>query len=416
MISKNLIRSLAILFIAVIEILHSARAGELNVVWMGWPEEYVAPLMKGFQSANPDVQLKIERIPFVQIMQTLEVRLSARESTPDIFMCDGSLTSSYAARGHALDLSSVIDRNRLTPSAASQASFDGKIYSAPFGSSSQQLYYNKDLFKAAGIEPPSADPSKRWTWEKVVEVARRLRDPKNNVYGLVIAQADRPFQLLPLGQSKGGVPISPDGLKATGYIDTKPFIDAFTFYQKMYNEWDIAPKGLFQINLNEELFRTGKAAMFIGGTFNMEEIAKYPKLNWGMGLHPYFEGGKPVTPTGAWHFCVNPRSKDLVSARKFVQYFMSEDVHSKWLQMRPYPPVLNQIWTKEKTYFDRNPGWALVRHELSNTAVPRPPIVGWREYEAILLQAIQDINNGVDVSKRLSVAAQLIDREMVKYK
>ncbi len=391
-------------------------AAELNVVWMGWPENYVAPLMKGFEDANPGVQLKVERIPFVQIMQTLEVRLSARNNTPDIYMCDGSLTSSYAARGHALELSTVIDRSRLTPSAVAQASYQGKIFSAPYGSSSQQLYYNKDLFKAAGIEPPSADPAKRWTWEKVVEAARKLRDPQKRIYGLVIAQADRPFQLLPLAQSKGGVAISPDGFKATGYVDSKPFIDAFTFYQKMYNEWDIAPKGLFQINLNEELFRTGKAAMFIGGTFNMDENAKHPNLNWGMALHPYFEGGKPVTPTGAWHFCVNPRSRELETAKKFVQYFMSDEVQIKWLHMRPYAPVLASVWNREKAYFDRNPGWALVRHELANTAVSRPAIVGFREYEAILLQAIQDINNGADVAKRLGAAAQLIDREMNKYR
>ena len=332
-------------------------------------------------------------------------------------MCDGSLTGSYAVRGHAADLTSTIDQSKLTAAAKAQGTYDGKLFSAPYASSTQLFFYNKDLFKAAGIEPPSMDPAKRWTWEKVAEVGRKLRDRQKGVYGLVIEQSDRPYQLMPLAQSKGGVAVSPDGFKTTGYLDSKPFVDAFTFYQKMFNEWDIAPKGQFDIGLSQELFKTGKAAMFLGLTFTMDEMAKYPNVNWGVTYHPYFDGGKAVTPTGSWHLCINPRSRELASARKLVQYFLSEDVQAKWLKLRPYPPVLTSIWGREKAYFNLNEGgWGIARHELANTAVPRPAIVGWREYEAVMQSAIQDINGGADVSKRLSAAAQAIDRELAKYR
>lgn len=68
-------------------------------------------------------------------------------------------------------------RRLYTKAAQDAASFRGKLYSAPFASSSQVLFYNRALFKAAGVEPPTLDVQNRWTWERVVDAARKMSDP-----------------------------------------------------------------------------------------------------------------------------------------------------------------------------------------------------------------------------------------------
>lgn len=398
--------------------LSNLSAAELNILWMGWPEEVVKPLMDDFMQANPDVSVNVEKIPFAQIFQTTEVRLAPRNADPDVYILDHALTSSYAIRGHLLDLSEVLDEERFTAAAVAAASYQGKMYSAPFGSSSQIIYYNKDLFEAAAVEPPPASVDERWTWQQVVEAAQKIRNPEQDIWGLIISQPARPYQLLPLAQSKGASAIDDSGFISSGHIDSAKFIEAFEFYQKLFNEYDISPRGQFQINLSRELFNIGKAGMLIDATSNMLTLeTQYPDVNWGVAPHPYFADGKPVTPTGAWHMGINPRSDELDAAKRFVRHFMSDGIQQHWLRIRPYVPVLRSMWQLEADYFAKQAdAWRIIQYELENTAVPRPPIPGWREYEDILRQAIQDINTGANVAERLQQAAVTIDREMQKYK
>jgi multiple sugar transport system substrate-binding protein len=393
-----------------------AEEAALKVVWMGWPEEQVMPLMKEVEKRTT-LKLGVERLPFNQIFQTLEVRLNARNGDPDVFIVDSPLTASYAARGHLMELDALIDKSRFVPSAIAAASYQGKIYSAPFGSSMQELYYNTAMFKAAGVEPPSTDPAKRWTWEQVVDAAKKLTKPSEGVWGFVFEQSERPYQLLPLGQSLGGKAISDDGLTASGYIDSQPFIDAYSFMQKLYTEWKVSPQGQFDTALTPELFGSQKTAMLLGNTFNLETFQKkYPGTEFGVAPHPYFAKGKPVTPTGAWHFGINARTKNKDAAAIFLKTMLSDDLQDMWFKLRPYLPVAKSIWEREAAEFAKHPLWKIVEYDLDNTAVARPATPGWREYEDILRVALRDIQTGANVKTSLQAAAQKIDRELAKYK
>ncbi len=393
-----------------------AQQTTLKVVWMGWPDNQVLPLFAEFEKRNPKIKLAVERMPFSQIFQALEVRLNARAGDPDIFIVDSPLTASYAARGHLLALDSMIDKARFSPSAIQAASFDGKIYSAPFGSSMQVLYYNKAMLRAAGVEPPSADPGKRWTWEQLVEAAKKIAKPAENIWGFSFEQQERPYQLLPLGQSLGGVALSPDGFKATGFLDGPAFVEGFGFMQKLYTEAKVSPPGQFDTALTPELFGSGKCAMLLGGTFVADTFfTKFPNLEFGVAPHPSFAKGKPVTPTGAWHFGVNARSTQKEATAQFVKDMLSDDINALWFKLRPYVPTLNAVWEREAKTFDTDL-WRIVKHEAQNTALPRPATPGFREYEDILRVALRDMQAGGDVKAMLTAAAQKIDREIAKYK
>jgi fructooligosaccharide transport system substrate-binding protein len=393
-----------------------AQEATLKVIWMGWPEDQVKPLMDEFEKRNPRIKLAVERIPFNQIFQTLEVRLNARTSDPDIFICDSPLTASYAARGHLMELDSIIDKQRFSQSALAAGSYEGKLYSAPFGSSMQVLYYNRALFRDSGIEPPPSDPQKRWTWEQVRDAAQRIAKPTENIWGFAFEQSERPYQLLPLGQSLGGKALSDDGFKATGFIDAPPFVEGYTFMQKLYTDWKVSPQGQFDPNIPPELFGTGKLGMLLAGTFTMGTLAsKYANLDYGVAPHPYFAKGKPVTPTGAWHIGGNPRTSQKDVVAQFIREMMSDEMQILWFGLRPYPPVLNAVWDKKRDVFSSD-AWKIARNDLETTAVPRPATPGFREYEDVLRVALRDIQTGADVSRTLTAAAQRIDREIAKYK
>ena len=144
-------------------------------------------------------------------------------------------------------------------------------------------------FIAAGVEPPSADLAKRWTWEQIVEAGRKIARPADSLRGFSFEQQERPFQILPPGQSLGGAALSPDGFKATGFIDGPAFVEGFTFMQKLYTEAKISPPGQFGTALTPELFGSGKCAMLPGGTFIDDTLkSKFPNHDFGVASHLAF--------------------------------------------------------------------------------------------------------------------------------
>lgn len=395
----------------------AAAETKLDVVWMGWAEESVKPLMDWFRKENPDITLNYQRIPYNELLSSLEVRLGARTPEPDIYSADASLTASYAARGHLMDLTPYFkdELGRFDSAALGAASYKGKMYAGPFATSTQLMFVNLDLFKAAGVEPPGTGVSDRWTWEQVLEAAKKIAKPQENTWGILLEQSDRPYQLLPLMQSKGAAVVSDDGLTASGYVDGDKFVEATQFYGDLFGKHKVSPPGLFDLNLVQEVFHTGRAAMMVGGTWNLDRLKTGAPFKWIAVPHPYFAGGKPVTPTGSWQIGINPRTKNPEAAMKFMRFFMRDDVQVKWFELRPYPPVLKANWANLSDKLNGQP-WEIARHELQNTAVPRPPIPGFREYEEILKLAFRDIQQGAPAKDRLTRAAREIDRQLAKYK
>ena len=387
----------------------------LKATWEGWPDSQVKPLFDAFNKAYPDATASYELIPFSDLFQTLEVRLGARTPDPDLYSCDSPLSASYGVRNQAMILDDVLDRAQFSKAAVDAGSFRGKLYSAPFANSSHLLFYNRAFFKQAGLTPPTADVAQRWTWEQVAEVGRKMADPAQNRWGLIIEQAERPYQLLPLGQSLGGVALSADGLKSSGFIDSPAFVEGFTFLQRLYTDWKVSPPGVFDPNVTPDLFGSGRAAMFLGGTFNLGLFSnKYPELDWGVAPHPYFARGKPVTPTGSWHIGVNPRTRNKDAVTEFIRFMTGPELQVEWFKLRPYVPVRRDVWDKLPEVFG-TPTWKIIRYEVENTAVARPSTPGWREYEDLLRQTLRDMQTGGDVKAMLTDTAAKIDRQLLKY-
>lgn len=388
----------------------------MQVLWTGWPDDQIKAIFDPVKAKFPNIDFKLEALPLAQLVPALEVRLGARNEVPDIYSVDGPLTASYAVRGHLLDAAPILgdDLKNFSKAATDQGNYKGKLWSIPYATSEILLYYNIDILKAAGIEPPPLDTKQRMTWEKLYELAKKANDPAKGIYGLVIEQADRPYQILAMPESKGAKVISDDAFTTTGFIDSPKFIEAIQFYQKFYTE-KLSPIGL-DSNVSLEVFGLGKAAFFLAGTFSFNTLkTRFVDLKFGVAPHPYFEGGTPVTPTGSWHIGINPRSKYVKEATEVIKFMTNDAQMSAFFKLRGYPPVKKTVFTALPDVFNTDM-WKIVQYELENTAVPRPFTPGYREYEDLLLKALKDIQQGADVKARLTEAATAIDAELVKYK
>jgi len=390
-------------------------ATALKVVFNAWPADQIKPLFAGFAAANPAITADMEAVPTADLLQTLDTRLGARTVEPDLYSCESQFTASYAVHGHALALDDIIDEKRFVKAALDAARFRRKLYSAPFASSCQLMFYNRALFREANLEPPPADVSKRWSWERVVEAGRHMADPAKRRWGLVFEQPERPYQMLPFGESLGGTAMSAVGLQATGHLDGPEFVEGFSFLQRMYTEWKIVPPGLADETATADLFGTGQAAMFIGGTWNFDNLPRnYKQLDWGVAPHPSFARGKPATPTGSWHIAINPRTVNRDAAVRFVNYMTGDDAQIMWFRLRPHPPVLLSVWGKIPEAFATD-GWRIVHSELEHAAVPYPASPGYREFDDLLGVTLREMQTGGNVALLLTAAARRIDAQLDKY-
>ena len=383
----------------------------MQVLWTGWPEDTIKGIFDPVKAKFPNIEFKVEALPLAQLVPALEVRLGARNEVPDIYSVDGPLTASYAVRNHLVDIAPILgdDLKNFTKAATDQGSSKGKLMSVPYATSEILLYYNVDILKAAGIDPPALDIKQRWTWEKLYDMAKKATDPAKGTYGLVIEQADRPYQILAMPESKGAKVLSDDGLTSKGYVDSPKFIEAIQFYQKFYTE-KLSPIGL-DSNVSLEVFGQGKAAFFLAGAFSFNTLkSRYTDLKFGVAPHPFFEGGTPVTPTGSWHIGINPRSKYTKEAAEVIKFMTSDEQMINFFKLRGYPPVKSTVYAALPDTFNTDM-WKIVQYELANTAIPRPATPGYREYEDLLLKALKDVQQGANVKDRLTEAAAAIDAE-----
>lgn len=415
---KRLLAFASVLVLAIFAVGHAEK-----VVLQYWDitthpskEAWRGAMIEAFNDLYPDIEVQLFTVPFDEYFQKLEAAFAAR-TAPDVMTIDCPNVPRRVEVDDALlpldEYFQYVMADFLDASLA-EGMWNGHLYAVPMYQSSQAIFYNKRMFAELGLEPP-VDPEEAWTWEKVVEVARQLTkdldgDGTPDIWGLLIEQIDRPYQLNPLLESKGAQLMSPDGTTVDGYLNSPAAIEAMEFYGKLFNEWKITPRQPLP-----ELFGTGKAAMFWGGPWNIARWEmNYPDLEWGVMPHPYFEGGRKVTPCGSWHLGVYKYSKHPEEAVRFIAFLTDWSGCDLNYEITSYLPVRKSTYVIHNL-FDTYP-ISVFAKQLFTSASPRPRTPAYREFEDILRQAYQNVMAGADASRELNKAVIQIDRYLARYR
>lgn len=384
-----------------------------------FPEEAVAPAVAAFTEEYPNISVNYDPMPFNDLNEVIRARVGSGDATPDVYAADQPRISALVEGGLLLDVSEDFsDADDLFDASAVEASTVGdSLYAAPVNTSMVVLYYNKGLLEEAGIEPPSKDPAERLTWEQLREDALAAQEAGAK-WGFELFRVSQFFQMQPLPESKGGgVGLIIDGDNVEPNLLTDGWVDSMQFFQDLHAD-GIAPRGVAPEEV-PELFASGQLAYFLGTTAHHDGWAyDIDGVEYGIAPHPYFEGGDPVTPTGAWSLGINPNSAHEDAARKFIRFVTATAEGSEaWADgvgNIPANEATRGVYFEKETYSgDEEDGFTtaeLIQHELSNTARNRPRIVNYIEFETIMGDAFEDIRNGQSVRETLEGAQnQLAD-------
>ena len=220
-----------------------------------------------------------------------------------------------------------------------EACYEGKVYAIPFSTDDRALYYNKSLFREAGLDP---DKPPR-TWDELLTCSKKLtayrKDGGFKRIGFIPNFGNSWLYLY--SWQNGGEFMSPDGRTCT--LDNKYSVEALEFMVRVYDEL----KGVDSINSfssgfkSNELdpFLTGLVAMKIDGNWFLNGIARFgPDLDFGVAPAPVprerLEGrgrfaGEPkfITWSGGFSLAIPRGARNVDESWEFIKWMCSEEAN-----------------------------------------------------------------------------------------
>ena len=253
----------------------------------------VNALVNAYNASQSAIKVKVTIIPAAQYVTKLATAVAAGES-PDITAIDLIYLPAFAAANEMTDITSLVKTlpfaSTLSPSHTRLAIYKGKQYAVPFTADASTLYYNKDLFTKAGLDP-NKPPT---TWAQIEQDAKAVTKLGKGYYGYDFAglcPGCNAFTFLPLIWASGGDVLSPDGSKAT--LTSSPQLKAaLTFYHRMWTEGVVDPGAKSDSGSTWETgFESKKVGMVSFGVFALASIKATPGLNFGVTYIPGENGG-----------------------------------------------------------------------------------------------------------------------------
>ncbi len=386
----------------------------------GW-EGLTKDILKEYEKET-GVHIDAEFYAFNDLFEVIETKAASGNADFDVMSVDVTYVSKYGTSGYLEPLNKYFtnDDVKKWDQASYQAGiWEDTMYGVPMNTSTQELYYNKTLLDEAGIVIPENDADNRLTYEQVAELAKQgleKLDPDGTkgLIGFDFQQVSRVYQMNMLPNSMGGKNISEDGYSLDGVINTKPWIDAMTWYQNLVND-GIASKGYNADEMSDQ-FHAGKALFLIGGTWT--PIGMNEDYEVGCTYAPCFKGHEKevATATGSWYFGINSNSKNKDEAAKFLKWFTLEKGNDMWLEVNGDVPSRIDKQNEIKDSADTKPDMKIAAYEAANTAYPRAITPVFGEYSTVLDQAWEDVRNGADVEETLNAAVEQFESAVATYK
>jgi sn-glycerol 3-phosphate transport system substrate-binding protein len=251
------------------------------------------------------------------------------------------------------------------PGFMKDATLDGKIYGVPFQRSTPVLYFNKDAFKEAGLDP-NTPPT---TWDEMIEMGKKL--VKKDDSGNVTRWGTR-IPTLGLGGAWlfGGLVISngsqlseDNGIDVN--LDTPETLSALNFLTRLSAEGVMSPGGQSWGD-TPKAFIEGNAATIWTSTGNLAFVNDNAEFDWGVGFLP---GGKgPGAPVGGGNFYIfkDGTVEEKAAALDFIKHMTAPENAAKWSIATGYIAPRADTWETPvmKEYAEKLPQALVAREQI----------------------------------------------------
>jgi multiple sugar transport system substrate-binding protein len=284
--------------------------GEVTVLrvmaWAGPEEREIEQrILDTFRERHPGIRIELESIT-ANYRERLLTSIAAG-TPPDVALVDnGSFGAApFIARGLLVNVAPYLDRIGVDTSAYYPEVLEifrrpGGLYAFPKDFNPIVVYLNRDLFEQAGVALPDLD----WTWDDFLDIARRLTrdvdgDGRLDTFGTLVRRAFYLWQ--PWVWAAGGDVLSPDGRRATGYLNAPETERAIRFLTDLVTVYRVVPSVDVQrqgSGIERAFFLTGRIGMVMSGHWwlpSLRRSIEEGRVRVAVAPLPRYPGRDPVT-------------------------------------------------------------------------------------------------------------------------
>ena len=339
----------------VIQALPCKEPGKLTM-WI-WETAWEQILLDSFEAWKtnycPGAEVELQINPWDQYWVLLRTSAAGGE-LPDVFNMNQTFFPFYAENDAILNLQPYWDEfgvdttvwgsGLVGPYRVGEA---GDLYAAPLEWVTAAVYYNKDMFDAAGLSYPTAD----WTWDDFAADAETLTDPDNDVYGAA-AYVEYQAGFANWIASTGETPVV-DAARTDCTLDNPGSLEALNFLKDLYDQGFMPSTSTMGGANADDAFNfwaSGKVAMIGGGAWKLSDAMEQVTFNWDVVQFPkHPETGRSRAIVHAASYVASAGSANPDLAANLILFLASDEGQKFFAEggsVAPAnpSPVLQQLW------------------------------------------------------------------------
>ncbi len=306
--------------------------------------------------------------------------------------------------------------NSFYPALMENSQVEGTTYGIPFQRSTIVMYYNKDAFRDAGLDPEQPPRS----WDELVSMGQKLvkKDSNGQVerWGAMIPSTGYPYWMFgALAKQNGEVLMNSAGNET--YFNKPGTVAALQYWSDLGSNYKIMPQGTIEWGTLRQNFLEQKTAIMWHSTGNLTAVKKNADFDFGVAMMPAQQ--QLGSPTGGGNFYIFKEStqEERRAALKLVRFMTSPEQAANWSIATGYMGVSPAAYeTPElKAYVKSFPPAAVARDQLEYATAELATHQAGR-VRKLLDDAIQSVLNGeAEPQAALDAAQKQAKRVLARY-
>jgi multiple sugar transport system substrate-binding protein len=300
-----------------------------------------------FEKANPDIKINMETTPWDQYWTKLEAA-STGGNMPDIVTMHSNESYKYMSNGMLMNLDEVveennIDMNNFTEGISDLYTYDDSLYAIPKDVTTIGLWYNKELFDEAGL----SYPDETWTWDTLVENAKKLTNLDEGIYGFAAPNVGQDGYNSFVFQNEGK--ILNDDQTASDFTNPNT-IEALKWWVDLSLKEKVSPTAeQFSENDPTSYLESGRVAMITQGSWMATQFRDNEYTNENIDVAVLPKGKTRATQINGLGWAVSANTEHPEEAKKFIAFLASEKANEIQAQEGTAIPAykgLGEEWVK----------------------------------------------------------------------
>ncbi len=305
-------------------------------VFTGSDGDILREIVDNYNKTNTDnIEIQMDIMPNDQLQQKLPAAI-ATGTAPDFVLFGVENIAPYVSNDSLEDISDFwdvtgVDKSNILENVLELSHVDGKLYGTPMQYNVSYLYWNKDLFKEAGLDPEKAPA----TMEELAEYAVKLTNPEKNQYGLALPTSVTYMQFL---WANGGDADDPS--TNTNLLNSEQNVKTLEWLQDLTVNKKVSPGSITGPEA-DTMLQAGQIGMYMSGPWQINGLREQG-INFG--IAPCVAGSAGAfSPAGGCSYVIPKGTEEShkLAAYKFMQYWLTDDVLKEWSQRNGFP-----VWSK----------------------------------------------------------------------